>query len=100
MPRGPSPQREPMGLCLSVFDYLTQSSLSLRAFLIGCLPFSEQTPSALNIDCELPRGRKAYFLEMCGFKGSRGGLPLSGSQWASTYLFITTQLIFSLFESI
>ncbi len=32
MPRGPAPQREPMGLCLSVFDYLIQSSLLLRTF--------------------------------------------------------------------
>ncbi len=30
----------------------------MRTFRIGCLPFSEQTPSAPNIECELPRGRK------------------------------------------
>ncbi len=52
------PQREPMGLCLSVFDYLTQSSLSWRAFRIGYLPFSEQTPSAPSGGRGFPRGRK------------------------------------------
>ncbi len=52
------PSAEAMGLCLSVFDYLNQISLAMRTFRIGCLPFSEQTPSAPNIECELPRGRK------------------------------------------
>jgi hypothetical protein len=32
MPRGPAPQREPMGLCLSVFDYLIKASAFMRTF--------------------------------------------------------------------
>ena len=38
----------------------------MRTFRIGCLPFSEQTPSAPNIECELPRGRKAEGLRNKG----------------------------------
>ena len=58
MPREPAPQREPMGLCLPVFNTLTQPSLFMRTFRIECLPFSEQFPSAPDIECELTRGRK------------------------------------------
>ncbi len=84
--RGPAPQREPMSLCLPVFDYLTQSSLSLRAFRIGCLPLSEQTPSAPNIECR--------------FINSRGGLPLSGNQWACACLLPSASLTCSFAKAI
>ncbi len=42
-------------------DILSRYNLHIHSKneCIGSLPFSEQTPSAPNIECELPRGRKA-----------------------------------------
>ena len=38
------PQREPMGLCLSVFNYLILSSLSLRTFSSDVSLFRSKPP--------------------------------------------------------
>ncbi len=96
-PRGPArsaelttkPSAGANGPLLVCFHYLTQSSLSLRAFRIRYLPFSEQTPSVPNIECELPRGRKTGGLrnrdEMVGtgFDGWRTDTTgLGGGRWA------------------
>ncbi len=45
----------------------------MRTFRIGCLPFSEQTPSAPNIEWELPRGRKVGGLR------NKGALMVQGN---------------------
>ncbi len=62
-PRGPAPQREPMGLCLSAFDYLTQSSLSLRTIRSDVSLSSGQTSSAANGVCAFSPLFATLFIE-------------------------------------
>ena len=53
-----------MGLCLSVFNYLT--IYLLRTLESDVSLFRIRPPSAPNIECELPRGRKAEGLRNRG----------------------------------